>query len=242
VDARSTTTARWHRADAVWLVAALTACHGAPREGRGAGQPLYRQACDGGSMRGCYNLALSLHQGTGVPRDPAAAIVLLRRACVSRYAPACFDLGALYDEGSPHVDASPRRAAEFYQLACGSDDIPTIRASCYNLALLYGEGRGVALDANRAARLLARGCDHDDAKSCTALALVYAEGRGATRDPVRAAQLLQRTCDAGWRAACYHLGRFYQDGIGVAADPARAATLIEGACQAGLPAACEARP
>ena len=44
-------------------------------------ESLYRQACDGGEMRGCNNLGVMYQFGDGVTQDLALALSLYQRAC-----------------------------------------------------------------------------------------------------------------------------------------------------------------
>ena len=55
---------------------------------------LYRKACDGGQLAGCYIVAVSYRSGEGVPRDPDEAVAFFRKACDGGDPAACEDLKA----------------------------------------------------------------------------------------------------------------------------------------------------
>ena len=50
---------------------------------------VYRKACDGGEMLGCYNLGVSYENGHGVRKDAAKAKQLYGRGCDGGLAEAC---------------------------------------------------------------------------------------------------------------------------------------------------------
>ena len=50
---------------------------------------LHQKACDGGNMRGCYNLGFMYQNGTGVPQDINQALRLYRQACEGGDEEAC---------------------------------------------------------------------------------------------------------------------------------------------------------
>lgn len=54
---------------------------------------LYRQACDAGYARSCYNLGYLYTVGRGVAEDQDKAIALFDRACSGGRAVGCFSLG-----------------------------------------------------------------------------------------------------------------------------------------------------
>ena len=50
---------------------------------------VYTAACDGGSMRGCTNLASMYEHATSVSKDETKALSYLKRACGKRVQPGC---------------------------------------------------------------------------------------------------------------------------------------------------------
>ena len=61
---------------------------------------LYKKACDGGNMSGCFNLGIMYANGNGVEKDLGKAAELFKKACDSDIADGCRMLGALYANGN----------------------------------------------------------------------------------------------------------------------------------------------
>lgn len=128
------------------------------------------------------------------------------------------------------------RVAERVQRACDAKDW----GSCYDLGVLYENGKGVVQDAQRAAALYTAGCDAGDKDCCAGLGVMLTVGTAAEKDPKRAAQLFGKACDEGLAKGCYYLAIAHAEGNGVVADPARAVTLLLEGCDGGFGAACAA--
>jgi uncharacterized protein len=50
---------------------------------------LYQKACDGGAMKGCFDLGYVYGEGIGVTKDTTKATALYQRACNGGVAIAC---------------------------------------------------------------------------------------------------------------------------------------------------------
>ena len=53
----------------------------------------YKNACDGGNARGCFNLGLMYYKGRGVKQDDFKAKELYGKACDGGCAGGCYNLG-----------------------------------------------------------------------------------------------------------------------------------------------------
>mmetsp|Transcript_31953 Transcript_31953/g.63288 ORF Transcript_31953/g.63288 Transcript_31953/m.63288 type:complete len:279 (+) Transcript_31953:195-1031(+) len=148
------------------------------------------------------------------------------------YPAACFNLGKLAFSGQkPNIIAqSDAKASEYFARACGGEHTP----SCYHLAMLKLEGKGVKRDTATAIDLLGRACMDSEAMSCFQLGGMLLRrpripGTGEKgdvddlkipRDPKRAVELLEKGCNMGHAPACFNLSVIYKHGDdGVAADP-----------------------
>lgn len=76
----------------------------------------------------------------------------------------------------------------FYSLACEDG----YARSCYNLALIYDEYGGVAVDKARALQLYGQACDGGIADDCYNSALMFGRGEGVARDTDRAIDNIRR--------------------------------------------------
>src|SRR4051812_20570522 len=69
--------------------------------------------------------------------------------------------------------------------------------ACYDLGVLYTDGRGVAKDRRRAAELFKQVCSGGVAQGCTMLGMFLLEGIGVPKDERRGADLLEQACKSG---------------------------------------------
>lgn len=102
---------------------------------------LWQPLAEAGHVDAQFNLGLMYDNGTGVPRDLAAAAAWYRRAAEAGDRTAQSYLGEMYARGEG-VEQSFEEAVEWYEKAALRGDS---RAQ-YNLGILYGSGRGVPLD------------------------------------------------------------------------------------------------
>jgi TPR repeat protein len=118
---------------------------------------LFRKACDGKDLKGCGWLGKALTEGEGVPKDPAAALPILDKACKAGHAVACAV------DGNASEDLKKfDRAMHYYREACDHDYF----LACANVAQLFETGRGVDVDLRKAEEFYKKACDHDVADGC----------------------------------------------------------------------------
>ena len=117
----------------------------------------FERACSAGDGPACDGLAKLLSEGSGVAADPVRAEVLHTRACASGVAAGCTNLGALMAGRGQDVEG-----AELFRQACAAGEV----AGCSNLGVMYGLGRGVAQDIDRAAFLARWACSGGDSLAC----------------------------------------------------------------------------
>lgn len=80
-----------------------------------------------------------------------------------------------YSEPNPEHD---KAAVDRFQKACDAGYAP----SCNGLGAMYAQGRGVAKDEARAAKLYRSSCDVDASTGCEHLAEALRTGRGVTKN------------------------------------------------------------
>ncbi|MCI6564383.1 tetratricopeptide repeat protein, partial [Campylobacter sp.] len=61
---------------------------------------LYKKACDGGNMSGCFNLGIMYANGNGVEKDLGKAVELFKKACDGGNMRGCHNLGVMYTNGN----------------------------------------------------------------------------------------------------------------------------------------------
>jgi TPR repeat protein len=182
---------------------------------RGLG--LMRRGCDLGSKIGCKNLAFRYRDGDGVPVDLAKSFTLAARACdegggvdtsVAGYVGAACTLAADSLLAGRGVRRDRKRAAEFdlsavswYDVAC-----KTSATDCFDLALAFDQGRGVAAaDPKKARDLYQAACDAGNFAACNNLGNLLSRGRGGARSVAMARQLFDRACHGGDDTGCANL-------------------------------------
>ena len=85
--------------------------------------------------------------------DYQKAKELFEKACDSKNARACFNLGFLYSKGKG-VSQDDQKASKLWQKACDGNDA----LACYNLGLLYKKGQGVKQNSQQAKTLFNKAC------------------------------------------------------------------------------------
>ena len=97
---------------------------------------LYQKACDGGDVKGCFNLGILYRDGYGVKQDYQKAAELLQKACDSGETMGCIGLAVLYKNGKG-IWQNFSTAKEYYGKACdlglqsGCDDYRKLNEKGY---------------------------------------------------------------------------------------------------------------
>jgi TPR repeat protein len=190
-------------------------------------EELFDRACALGSGAACRELA----QRRGAPWPAAERHRLLERSCALHYATGCVDLAFLYATGRDGVTRDDARATPLFVEACDGGE----PAGCYNVGLMYQDGRGVSADLAVAVAAYEDGCLGGSSPACDNLGTLYDQGRGVAASPEKAVALYQRACkgsfwDSGNADGCANLGRMYRDGKGVEKNPSRAVELFREVC------------
>ena len=60
----------------------------------------FKKACDGGNMRGCFNLGIMYEEGNGVEKDFSKAAELFKKACDGGNMHGCRNLVVMYTNGN----------------------------------------------------------------------------------------------------------------------------------------------
>lgn len=78
---------------------------------------MWIKACNGASMRGCYNLGVMYSDGDGVKQDKNKAQGYYRKACSGGDMGGCYNLAFMYryDDG---VEQDISKAIELYRIGC----------------------------------------------------------------------------------------------------------------------------
>jgi TPR repeat protein len=102
----------------------------------------------------------------------------------------------------------------------------------FNLALLYGTGKGITKDTNEAIRWVAKAAAQGEPKSEDLLG-THHMSKQTSQDDVKGAGLFRQSAEQGFAKGQYHLGRCYLDGRGVPKDERSALEWFQRAAEQG---------
>lgn len=204
-------------------------------------EDLYRQACEAGSVNGCFSLFSTLaakfsnpaSQGHGGAAGSTELEDLYETLCERGILNLCRAQAGRLEE------SRPAEAIRLHRLACEGGDIESCRA-------LYDGWKYEELwdppaqdDDRFILGLVSDLCDRGEEWFCGELGAFHEEGGLVPHDVTAAARLYERACRVHRDGRpCYRLGLLYAQGAGVDQDLRRAARLIRHACVGGVLVAC----
>ena len=90
---------------------------------------------------------------------------------------------------------------EFYKVSCEGEN----PRGCYNLAVQYLNGRGVAKDEKKGLELTRKACTNGLQHACGALGSMIYKGQGTRKNAKQGRSVLKKACDAGAPNGCNSL-------------------------------------
>ena len=105
-------------------------------------------------------------------------------------------------------------AKKYFEMACnkGNGDLAQTE-SCFNLGVLYYNGKGVHKDYAKVAELWKKACDMQGATACNNLGELYAEGKGVRQNFSNAKQYYGKACDLGNQMGCDNYRELNEQGV-----------------------------
>ncbi len=159
------------------------------------------RACEGGKHASCAEVGHALRLGKGAPKDPQRCADLTRAACKGGDEIACNVYGMCSTDLGLHENA-----VLAFEASCGVGQ----RQGCALLAGKLINGEGVAVNLERADKLLQKSCDADWDVSCYTLGEMARDGKGRRRDVNQAAFFFARSCRLGLGEGCNDAGLLRQ--------------------------------
>ncbi|WP_336979741.1 tetratricopeptide repeat protein [Altererythrobacter fulvus] len=186
------------------------------REAFNAGDPAgaraaFGEACDAGSVDGCYRVAVFMSEGAGGPVDQVQARAKLRRACTElpQFLPAaCEMLGQYLDKGRGGP-ADPVGARAAFGEACGSSHA----LGCFNYGALQFNGVGGPKDKAGAFLAFTLACDLEYFDACVIGGQMLENGDLGKPDYGTAELMYRRGCDKQHQPSCHRVGELYANGL-----------------------------
>lgn len=223
----------------------------------------FRRAADAGDVASAHNLGVIHERASGPLKDRAEALKWYRSAAERGFARSQANLGHLLREDrDPEARLWIEKAAAqkeprglyllgMLELEAGRDAeaVARLREAAqaedrdaqYQLALLYGAGRGTGKDEKLAMGWLRKSAERNQPQAQYLLAAAYSRGlHGIGRDDAAAAEWLRRSARQGNVEAQYALANAYAEGRGVPRDPNEALGWIELAARNNHPEAAAA--
>jgi TPR repeat protein len=159
-------------------------------------------------------LGFALQHGTGMPRDPAAALLWFRRAAEAGLPDAQRRLAHMLERGigTPSDDEAGRL---WYRRAAERGDA---EAQVRLAALIEAGWHGAERNMAEAANLFLRAADQGVGIAQYRLALLFLRGDGVAQDDDVAVPLLMRAAEQRVPGAAWQLGALTYDGRGTPAD------------------------
>lgn len=223
-----------------------------------------RRAADSGLTTAIYLLATLTEQGFGVPRDPAAAMQLYRKAAERGLREAQFRWGRALIDGR-HVEPNSIEGESWLRKAALAGDVEAAamvgdlnikskkppnyleaanwyrraaeaghKNAAHALGSLYLTGAGVAEDKDEAARWLRISAEAGNPASQIDLANLLLKGAGSTTDAVNVSHWFEEAAKSGDLVAAFNYGICLANGMGVDRDEQQAAQWLERAAD-GVP-------
>lgn len=92
-----------------------------------------------------------------------------------------------------------QKAKTMFEKACQEQDAQ----GCYQLALLYDEGRGVEQDYQKSSLLYEKACEYGNSSSCTIVGVMSFDGSyGFRKDSKKAEMFLRKACEMDDKSGC----------------------------------------
>ena len=144
----------------------------------------------------------------------------------------CYGAGFIYHYGAEGVKLNYDKALKFFKKACeAKEDSKEKFSSCFQLGLMYENGRGTKQNYKKAMELYTKACnEYKNDGDCFGLAYAYEYGIGVKQDKVKAAAVYRKICDAdNVFSACYNFA-LYNENYG---DKQKAMIYYKKTCDIG---------
>lgn len=190
----------------------------------GGGRAGAAEPCELNPAKGCYDKGIEAFKS-----KDAAAVGWFEKACASKVAEGCTELGFLLMEGFfvPRDDARSR-AVSLQACELGSG------LGCNNAFVMVRDGRGGPRDDGELRRLADRSCALEDGEGCFLSAAVREEPIGGARDDTAAKKALESSCKLGFWMGCSVIAhRLLEGSQGYDEDEVRGVKMMARACELG---------
>lgn len=183
---------------------------------------------ESGDIDAELELSRMYFDGTGVPRDPAQALLWARKAADQGSANAASAIGSWYYHGVG-VPQNYGEAFRWYSVSARRGDA----AGEYGLGYMYLHGLGVKQDDQEAIKWIRKSAELGYARAQCELGFLYRKGYGISQDYAQAAFWYRKAADQGDSEAESGIGFMEFYGYGVAEDRREANSWFHKAAEQG---------
>lgn len=103
-------------------------------------------------------------------------------------------------------------AKKYFEIGC-NNSVDAKLGFCYNLAVMYYEGKGVRQDYHKAKELYDKSCKLKHARACFNLGVLHNNGQGVKQNLSTAKQYFGKACDFGEQIGCDNYRELNERGI-----------------------------
>ena len=96
------------------------------------------------------------------------------------------------------VSYADKKAVEKYNKECDAGN----SKSCFELGLIYANGKGVTKNSEKAFKMYKKACDGENSSGCSNLAIMYVVGEGVAVDYDKALTISKKSCEMGDENSC----------------------------------------
>ncbi|ETD23924.1 tetratricopeptide repeat protein [Helicobacter macacae] len=104
-------------------------------------------------------------------------------------------------------------AKKYYEIACNKGVSEVQGESCYNLGVMYANGKGVRQDYYKAHEFYKKACDMKNGHACNNLGVLYAKGQGVRQNLSTTKQYYGKACDLGDQLGCDNYKLLHNQGV-----------------------------
>ena len=105
-------------------------------------------------------------------------------------------------------------AKKYYEIACNKGNGDLYQSEpCYNLGVMYADGKGVRQDYHKAHELWKKACDMKNGAACNNLGTLYDKGQGVRQNLSTAKQYYGKSCDLGDQVGCDNYRKLNNQGV-----------------------------
>lgn len=183
---------------------------------------------DAGDVQASYLLGFLKENGLGGPQDKSGALNLYQIAANEGVADAQFALG------NQAASRGQYELAYKWLEKAANQDLPQAQT---RLATLYAEGRGGAVNAERAFKLFSAAAEQGDAEGLAGVGIAHLTGAGASLDYPKAAVAFEQAANLGHAQSQYNLALLYDSKLLGKPDPAKTHHWMKAAAENGMAAA-----